>query len=153
MCLAARAGEREPGQPGREKLQVRMSGTRIPEIAFREASITDVVEFLRNASQQYDPDAEPGQGRGINFVLNLRRSAEPGAGEVVVPPITFKANDVSLLEALTVVTQVAGLKFRIEGNVVFIVPHDAPNGPIVQRSYPVLPTVSEKVRRVQDEMK
>jgi hypothetical protein len=137
----------------RQGLRAKMSDTRVAEIDFRETRIADVVDFLRNASRAFDPAKEPGQRKGINFVLNLRRSADDGAQEAAVPPITFKARDISLLEVLDVVTQVAGLKYRVEGNVVIIVPRDAPDGPILQRSYTVIPAVGEKARKVQDEMK
>ncbi len=81
----------------------------IPELNFKNADLQDVVKFLRDASTEYD-----GKKRGVNFVLDLK--------DATPPAITFTARHISLLDALNLCTQVAGLKHRIEGNVVMIVP-------------------------------
>lgn len=146
----------------------KMEGIIIPEIDFRQANINDVVQFLQESSIEYD--ASPGK-KGVNIILNLS-GAEGGAiaavlsddgfggdfGSTEAPVsggggadlITFRAREISLLEALKIVTDVANLKYRIEGNVVMILPINAAEGHIVHRMYDVLPTVGERISAIRE---
>ena len=81
----------------------------IPEISFQHASLLHVVAFLGKASAEFDEEK-----RGVNFILDLK-DARP-------QPITFNARQISLLDALNLCMGVAGLQYRIEGNVVRIGP-------------------------------
>jgi general secretion pathway protein D len=136
----------------------------IPELDFRQANIHDVIDFLQDASVEFDTTERPeGAQPGVNIILNLRGKqaaaapagpADPfaaalapadGGGAGDIQHITFSARYISLLEALDIVTEVADLKYRIEGSVVMVVPSDAPAGAIVHRMYDVLPTVIERI--------
>jgi general secretion pathway protein D len=136
----------------------------IPELDFRQANIHDVIFFLQEASVEFDTGERPeGEEPGVNIILNLRgRQAPPSAAAPADPfaaalapsdaggggdiqHITFSARYISLLEALDIVTEVADLKYRIEGSVVMVLPSDAPAGAIVHRMYDVLPTVIERI--------
>jgi hypothetical protein len=76
------------------------------------------------------------------------------AGEDVESPrITLSARNISLLEAIEIVAEVAGLKHRIQGNVVVVVPADAPDGEIIHRIYDVVPTIVERVRDVSKDLR
>jgi hypothetical protein len=81
----------------------------IPEISFQQANLIHVVAFLGKASAEFDEEK-----RGVNFILDLN-DARP-------QPITFNARQISLLDALNLCVGVAGLQYRIEGNVVRIGP-------------------------------
>lgn len=153
----------------RERIITKMESITIPEIEFRQANIHAVIEFLREASEDYDETAEGDDRKGVNIILNLRKaggSAGPaapvgpvdpfagvgGAGAPEddaaasgVPPVTFSARRVSLFEALRIVCEVANLKYRIKGSAVMVVPSDAPVDEIVHRMYNVLPSVGEKI--------
>lgn len=154
-----------------ERMRVlqKMEGIIIPEIDFRQANIQDVIAFLQDASVEFDTRAREGEPRGVNIILNLAAGAprtaqptrattadpfadafaQPDAGPGAdVPLITFTARQISLYEALKIVTQVARLKHRIEGTVVMIVPEDAPMGAVIHRMYDVLPTVIERIREI-----
>jgi len=141
----------------------------IPEIDFRQANIHDVVDFLQEASVDYDPAEDPKDRKGVNIILHLgTTAADMGApaaapasddffksldaagpaGGSDVPLITFRARDISLHEAMKIVTEVANLKYRIDGKVVLIVPFDAPDGKIIHRMYDVLPTVSDRIMTI-----
>jgi hypothetical protein len=157
VCLAActamaQAAPKSSGAPERAVV-TKMEQTIIPEINFREAKVDDVVAFLREASRENDPTPAPAAKKEVNFVLNLRSGATSDVTEASMPLLTFKARDISLLEALNMVTQLSGLKYRVEGHVVMIVPVGAPDGPIVTRSYAVMPSVSDKALKVQQELK
>ncbi|MEI6150300.1 MAG: hypothetical protein WCS01_14465, partial [bacterium] len=91
-----------------ESLKV-MNRIIIPEISFQQANLLHVVAFLGKASAEFDEEK-----RGVNFILDLK-DARP-------QPITFNARQISLLDALNLCMGVAGLQYRIEGNVVRIGP-------------------------------
>ncbi len=140
----------------REQVLDRMSRIRIPEVDFRGANIYDVVEFLRQASVEYDE-----KGQGVNLVLNIGlEDNEPlldpfaasdeddafgKAAAESVSLVTFSALDITLKEALDIVVDVAGLKYRVQGSVIMIVPRHAPDGPIVYRMYDVFPFGYQKM--------
>jgi hypothetical protein len=59
--------------------------------------------------------------------------------------ITFRANNLSLMEALQIVAEMADLKVRISGNVVMLVPKNKPDSKIVHKMFRVEPNFSQKV--------
>ena len=90
-----------------------MKEIKIPGMDFRQANIRDVVGFLSHASVEFDKtDAAAGE-KGVNFLLNQGTEA---------PLVTFSASAISLFEAIKIVTQVADLTYRIDGNAVIIEP-------------------------------
>ena len=139
----------------------------IPELKFRQAAVEDVIDYLATVSREHDPE-----GKGVNIVLNLnagkdkpanRRGNEnpfavPAEGEedqtrdTSLPPITFSAFEIPLIDALTVVTQTAGLKYRYQGTIVMVVPENAPDGEIVVRMYDVSPDVETKIEAMQKDI-
>lgn len=152
-------------------LKKRMEQMVIPEINFRQANITDVVNFLVEASQQADPDKI-----GINIILNLNIPGTPAttptaapdaglggiggletpvdagqgglgasAGAANVPNITLNLRRQSLYNAIKYITEVAGLRFRLEENAVIITPINVVYGTVVTRLYPVQPGIIETV--------
>ncbi len=147
--------------PTHEALILQMERIVIPEIEFRQANIHDVVEFLVRASMEGDPSPEK---RGVNIILNLQSSgpaaaapaaSDPWAAQMAGPAavagtditVTFTARHISLLQALKIITQVAGLKYHIEENIVLIVPADAVIDRIIHRMYPVEPSLIDLVER------
>ena len=74
--------------------------------------------------------ATGGGGGGADFAADpfADAGAEEGSD---IPPITFSARYISLYDTLKIVTDLAGLKFRIDGRVVMIVPLNAADGDIV----------------------
>ena len=121
-----------------DELRQKMESIRIPEIQFREANIKDVVEFLVEASRAADKSTQDELARGVNIILNIGEDAEK--------TVSFQARYVTLLDAIKIITEVANLKYRIEKNVVMIIPLDAPGGTIVTRFYPVDPTIIARLR-------
>lgn len=112
-----------------------------PEINFREAVISDVVNFLSTKSRELDSDKV-----GINIVLGagVPAAPAPAPGEAAPPatagnvrPITLSLRNVPMVEVLKYVCSLANLKYRVESNAVLILPFDAVEGAMVTRSYPV----------------
>lgn len=125
----------------------------IPDINFREAVVSDVIGFLSEESRRLDKPS----GVGVNIVLgDIGGAAAPPplppapgdqAGVAPAAPsetssarkVTLSLRNVPMKDALNYVTQLAGLKYRVEPSAVLILPSDAPEGAMVTRSYPVNP--------------
>jgi RNA polymerase sigma factor (sigma-70 family) len=107
LTMSAKEGNK------RTALEAKMSKIMLPEIDFRQAEFRDVVEMLRGANVEYDTADETGGGKGVNLILNVRDAD-------ALPRITFSAKHISLLEAIKIVTQMAGLTYRIADQAVII---------------------------------
>ena len=138
----------------------------IPTIEFRQANIVDVINYLRDASEAQDPEKA-----GVNIILNVEGSgpaaaetpapaptddpwgaadagataAPAGGGMSGIPAITLNLRRVSLLDAIKYVTEIAGLKYRIEDRAVIITPANQASGTIVTRMYPVQPSILDVI--------
>jgi len=164
----------KPQQTKTVPLLDKMNKIIIPEIEFRQANIHDVVEFLNKAAVESDKAPADPTKRGVNIILHLNpaggaaapkpaaapdedlfgapQPAAGGAGGGQTYEITFTARYISLLQALKIITQVAGLKYRIDGDIVMIVPADYDPADIEVRMYPVEPTFIERVREAGQQM-
>lgn len=143
----------------KEKIEHKLRSIKFPEISFREAAISDVVEFLSKESAKLDPDKE-----GVNIVLGpgLAGSATapapapapaPAGVEGVAPApaapavpaaaggktITLSLRNVPMDQALKYVTSLAGLKYRLESSAVVLLPADAVEGELISRPFKVSP--------------
>jgi general secretion pathway protein D len=152
----------------RTKIIQKMELIRIPEVDFRQANIRDVVDFLHGQSVEFDPSEDPDERKGVNIILKLDKEAGGGAApaeplDPFAPDdafgggavagggdetlVTFSALDITLKEALDIVVDVSGLKYRIRGSVVIILPKNAAEGEIEHRMYDVLSTA---ITRLED---
>jgi general secretion pathway protein D len=153
--------ERAMVDPTVEALEARLADIMIPNINFQSARIQDVIETLVLASRENDPE-----GHGVNIIFmdpdladdggragapaaapqtdifgmpvaggDRDRPAARAAGQI--RPITLSVRNISLLDALQLVTEIAGLYYRIERNIVIIDRIGA--GRFVTRFYPVDP--------------
>ncbi len=116
----------------------------VPEINFRDAVIADVVNFLSQESRRLDPKRV-----GVNFLLGAGVGGETAApppapleGAPVVTEtgarrITLQLTTIPLIDALKYVTDLAGLKYRVESSAVLILPLEAAVEGMVNRNYPV----------------
>ncbi|NLF22529.1 MAG: hypothetical protein GX590_05145 [Lentisphaerae bacterium] len=149
-----------------EELTVgKMKSITVPEINFRAANINDVVGFFEQASREFDSQEIPPEQRGVSFVLKLPSQDAPapvvddpfaaaggGGGAGSIPPITFSARFINLYEALRIITDVAGLKFRVRSNVVMIMPVNMADRDMTTRSYTVLPSIGDRASGVMREL-
>jgi general secretion pathway protein D len=149
----------------------------IPEVTFRPpATIIDAVDFFKQASRDYDNPEIPIEQRGVNLVLKLASttaapaaagaaaapaaenadpfaSATPSASAGGVPVIqALSARFINLYDALKLVCDVTGMKFRIRGNIVMIVPTNDPDAELMTRSYNVLSSLTERLGAATSEM-
>ena len=136
-------------QTKRDETEARLKRIIIPAVEFRQAHVTDVLNFLVEASIAADPEKE-----GANVVFKERRLEDgvepraPAPGERLEgrsepvdewgfmedpfspsPPVdsggtvTLNLRRVSLYDAMETIAEVAGVKWRItEGGVVIVEP-------------------------------
>jgi general secretion pathway protein D len=153
-----------------QRLQDKMANIMIPSIEFRQANITDVVNFLVEESIRQDM-----AGAGVNIILNMSIPGQEGSsvsasaapsGESTNPfeeapsgegalgavpaslgvkTITLNLRRISLLDAIKYITEVASLKFRVEDNAVIITPAGVVSGHVITRMYPVQPSILDVV--------
>ena len=166
------AAEKKVEAPKVNLIEEKMKKIVIDEIEFRQANMHDVVDFLNKRSHEMDKTTDDETKKGVNIILKLGNSAAPAApakagGDDVfggenqnaagaasgVPEVTFSARYITLFNALKVITDVAGLRWRVDGEIVMIVPKEGDNTePMELRMYPVEPTFIEKVRTASTEM-
>lgn len=154
----------EPGvadaaaRPGSRRLLEKLNRIMIPQLDFRQANIHDVISYIDQQAQAADTESPPNE-RGVNIVLHLRRpgaSAAPSSYETDpfalptdrsistspdVPTVTLALRNVYLLDAIKFITEMTGLKYRIENDVVVITPADVVVGEVVTQTYKVQPGV------------
>jgi general secretion pathway protein D len=151
-------------------IQQKLRDIVIPEVTFRPpATIIDAVDFFKQASRDYDKPEIPMEQRGVNLVLKLNtgapaaaapaENADPfapaasGAAQGGVPPISaLSARFINLYDALKLVCDVTGMKFKIRGNIVMIVPANEPDSELMTRSYNVLSSLTERMTAAASEM-
>jgi hypothetical protein len=103
--------------------EVRMSAVIIPEIDFRQANIRDVVDFCGSAIVEHATGLK--EDKDTRLKVRIHKSALvckmlPYALPEAPPLITFAARDISLLEVLNIITELAHLKMSIDGNVITV---------------------------------
>jgi general secretion pathway protein D len=156
---------------GPNPIEEKMKKIVIDEIEFRQANMHDVVDFLNKRSREMDKTTDDETKKGVNIILNLGLTAtaapakaaggddvfaaeadKGGGGASGVPEVTFSARYITLFNALKIITDVAGLRSRIDGDVVMIVPKDWTAETMEMRMYPVEPTFIERVKTASVEM-
>ena len=169
--------DNDPERAAEQKIIDRMKVMRLPTISFKPpATIIDAVEFFRGASKDYDDPKIPLEQRGFNFVLKTPEALTSNAGAAanegddsfsataeddassagqsgvpVIPMIT--ASDVSFYEALKLVCDSVGYKFKVQGKIVMVMQKDMTTDEMVTRSYPVLGSFIERMGSASSDMK
>ncbi|MCX5728004.1 MAG: hypothetical protein NTZ28_04055, partial [Nitrospirae bacterium] len=108
----------------------------IPEIEFKQTSLRDAVAFLQQAAAKADT-----KKRTLNLVLGLTAEQEQA---LKATPITFTARNISVFEALRLITGIQAVKYSARCNVVTLLHRDAPEDELVIRRYTVMPNVVER---------
>ncbi|MFZ4763630.1 MAG: Amuc_1098 family type IV pilus outer membrane protein [Roseimicrobium sp.] len=100
-----------PGAYYTEKMQKII----FPQVQFQGASIEEAVEFLRIKSKDYDTVEKDPAKRGVNLLI------KPGTAPSTAT-ISLDLRDVPMTEALRYITELGGMKFKIEPFAVVVVP-------------------------------
>ncbi|MCX6856374.1 MAG: type II and III secretion system protein, partial [Verrucomicrobia bacterium] len=96
-------------------LSAKMEGIVFPQVEFSGATIEEAVEFLRVKSRDLDVTETDPARKGVNIILKAGDTATAAS-------ISLSLKDVPMLEALRYVTELAGMKFKVEPFAVLIVP-------------------------------
>jgi general secretion pathway protein D len=117
-----------------------------------QASIREVVDFLKQKSRQLDNSTDDPKKKGVNIVLKLAapaaapaadgQAAEPATSESGVTEdtkISIALKNVPLIEAVRYLTELAGLKYKIEPFAVSIIPLTENTEELVTKEYRVPP--------------
>lgn len=155
----------------------RMKEMRLPAISFKPpATLTDAIEFFRQASKDYDRPEIPLEQRGFNFYFKPLEPAQAAnnaeeapadtgfgvqadssgnaaavtGGGPVVPIIT--ASDISFYDALKLVCEAVNYKFTVKGPMVTIMHKDVSIAEMHTRSFPVLSSFMERMDTAQTDV-
>jgi general secretion pathway protein D len=118
----------------------------IPKLEFREATVREAVEFLKEKSAEVDVDS-PAGARGVNIELRLGKGQRSPAKARTAPGtdgknagearINVSLTNIPLIEALKYVTGLANLKFKVEPKVVAIVPLNIQTDVLVTKEWKI----------------
>jgi general secretion pathway protein D len=109
-------------------LAQKLNSILIPQVNFEQASLEDVATFLTNKTRELDPD-----GIGVSVLL---KNASVSAGS---KPVSLQLSNIPAGEVLRYITNLAGVKFRVEEYAVFIVPLADRTDVVITREFPVRP--------------
>lgn len=131
----------------------------IPRLDVQEATVRDVVDFLKQRSKDLDTTAdETPEKKGVSIVMKLEDAQAPDPAASASPSaplpmhggnentrITLSLTNVSLIEALKYVTELSGLKYKIDPYAVSIVPLAESCADLVTKEYLLPPGFLSKL--------
>ncbi|MEI8284122.1 MAG: Amuc_1098 family type IV pilus outer membrane protein [bacterium] len=139
----------------KEAINRKLNGTIIEKIELPEASIREVVDYLKQKSRELDTSTDDPKKRGVNIVLKLptAQPATSSASDATTtttdqpanPAVTenFKVSlalrNVPLIEAIRYLTELSGLKYKIEPYAVLLVPITENTDELLTKEYRVKP--------------
>ena len=140
---------------GTEAISAKLNRIIIPKIDLKDTTIREAVERLKQISRERDTSTDdPKLKKGVNLVLKLPAPETPAPGTAVPLPgaaaatatavtadtvITMSLSNVPLIEALRYLTELAGLKYKVEPYAVSIVPITENTDELLTKEYRVPP--------------
>jgi general secretion pathway protein D len=106
----------------------------IPRIDFRDATIREALDFIKQRAVTLDTSEEDPSRRGINIVLKAAADSPEANAR-----ITLSLNDIPLRAAIDYVAKAANLKLKIEPYAVAVVPQSEPTDILITKEYKVPP--------------
>ncbi len=111
----------------------KMSKIIFPQVQFSGASVEEAVEFLRIKSKDYDTIERDPAKKGVNLII------KPGAAPSTAT-ISLDLKDVPMSEALRYITELGGMKYKVEPFAVVVVPISDVGTEMYTRTFKVPPT-------------
>ncbi|HSI65655.1 MAG TPA: hypothetical protein VLE43_21190, partial [Candidatus Saccharimonadia bacterium] len=111
----------------------KMSKLIFPSVQFQNTSLEEAIEFLRIKSRDYDSTERDPSQKGVNLII------KPGA-ESSTAKITLDLKDVPMSEALRYITELGGMKYKVEPYAVVVVPISDVATEMYTRTFKVPPT-------------
>lgn len=115
----------------------------VREVDFEEASIDQIVEWIRHYSARVDPE-----GVGINVLV---RRGDEDRGPSQTARVTLALSNVPLSEMIRYVCMAAGMNYRFEETAVIIADPSVPMAKMETRFYPVSGDLLRAATRQMDE--
>lgn len=103
-----------------------------PSVSFTGATVEEAIEFLRVKSHDLDLTEKNAERKGVNIIMKTGDTP-------VSAQITLDLKDVPMAEALRYITELAGMKFKIEPYAVLVVPLSETTSEQYTRIYRVPP--------------
>ena len=117
---------------GTQSINRKLDEIIVPRINFTDATVREAIEYLRQRSEVLDTEAINPADRGVNIVLKLDQAASSQT-------VTIDLANLPLREALTYITNLANLKFKVEPFAVLIVPINEATDTLITKEYRVPP--------------
>ncbi len=106
----------------------------IPRVDFRDATIREALDFLKQRAIALDTTEQDPSRRGINVILKVAADSPEADSR-----ITLSLNDIPLRAAIDYVAKAANLKLKIEPYAVAVVPQSEPTDILITKEYKVPP--------------
>jgi general secretion pathway protein D len=138
----------------KDTINRKLNNIMLDRIDLSDATIREVVDFLKQKSRELDKSTEDPKKRGVNIVLKIPNlppadaaallpgdEAPPAGSEVTEDTkVTIALRNVPLIEAVRYLTELSGLKYKIEPYAVSIVPLTENTDELVTKEYRVSPS-------------
>ncbi|MBR9761452.1 type II and III secretion system protein [bacterium] len=128
----------EGGQgPQNETLVGKLNTIMVPSVDLQDASLDESLDFLRIASRANDTASVEQSAKGLDFILQLGSPDNPKVQAVNQARINVNLRNVSLQQALKVITEATGTQYRIDEFAVVIYPTGAADPTLIRRDFRV----------------
>lgn len=123
----------DPEASGRAYMPLKLEQTIIPQLDFNAVTLEEAVSELRRLSISHDPFETDPSKKGINLII------QDGGIDLGSSEITMRLSNVPFSEALKYVTELAGMRYRVEKYAVVITPQWATGSDMFTRTFRVAP--------------
>jgi len=145
----------EGAPSSRDAILKKLNSITLDRVDLDDVTIREAVDFLTQKSRELDTSTDDPKKRGVNIVLkSLAQPAAPDTGEPALPGeeaaatpsanentrISMSLRNVPLIEAIRYLTELSGLKEKIEPSAVRIVPMTENTEVLMVKEYRVSPS-------------
>ena len=120
------------GQQSTAPIVQKLNSIVIPRVDMQETSVAGALEFLRQRARDLDTSEQETSKKGVKLTLDLPADFKADSNK-----ITLQLNNVSLMEALRYVTELSGLKYKINAEGIAVVPLAEVTQELVTKEYRV----------------
>lgn len=104
--------------PAQSAIEKKLDAIVIPVLEFKDTSIEEAVDFMRQKSKELDKSTEDQAKKGVNFMLRAPRGFQAGR-------VTLNLKNVTLRKALENIAEATGTRFQVDSFAVTFVPKEA----------------------------
>lgn len=143
------------GASTKDQMMRKLNSIIIESVSLPDVTIREAVEILKQKSREYDK-SDDSKTKGVNIVLKIPQKAAPSAPSEAAPEpgadiapaapevsetsrVTLDLKNVPLIEAIRYLTEVTGLKQKIEPYAVSLIPSSENTEELLVKEYRVSP--------------